>query len=85
MKHLFWWRNKRNTCLDIPTESLNAEKHNSVFTRSIQTSELFTILAPKWTIYLKLLISHFFQTKISIFFLFLNKNICCGYSLEVAC
>ena len=24
----------------------------------------------------------FFNQKVSIFFLFLNKNICCGYSLE---
>ena len=45
-----------------------------------QLSQLFGYL---FSVYPYLQIQNFFNQKLLIFFLFLNENICCGYSLEV--
>ena len=67
--------------------------HNLCFEQKYEkyqnfSSENFHFLVVKFPVYLNrhvfIMIRHFFffNRKILIFFLFLHKNICCGYSLE---
>ena len=44
---------------------------------SVQTAQMHMLIALDKEL--------FFNQKVSIFFLFLNENICCGYSLEAPC
>ena len=60
------------------------EKYQSFFTTCI--SENFQFLEVKFSIYLNrhvFIMCFFFNQKILMFILFLNENICCGYTFEV--